>query len=85
MAMSENSIKVLNYLKDHNGEDLTSQDVANALGLGKRTVDGVFTSLQRKGFGVRTPAEIELDNGMHKEIRLLSLTADGMAYTPEAE
>ena len=33
MAMKENSKNVLNYLKAHNGEDLTAADVADALGL----------------------------------------------------
>ena len=64
MAMSENSRKILNYLKEMNGTNLTAADVASALGLEKKTVDGAFTSaIQRKGLGVRTPAEIELEDG----------------------
>ncbi len=86
MAMKENSKKVLMYLKEHNGEDLTAADVAEALGLEKRSVDGIFTSaIQRKNLGVRTPAEIELDDGSHKAIKLLSLTAEGMAFDPDAD
>jgi len=84
--MKENSRKVFDYLKAHNGEDLTAADVAAALGLEKRSVDGIFTSaIQRKGLGVRTPAEVELDDGSHKAIKLLSLTAEGMAFDPDAE
>lgn len=50
MAMKENSKKVLNYLKEVNGQDVTAADVAAALGLEKRSVDGIFTSaIQRKG------------------------------------
>ena len=85
MAMKENSKNVLNYLKAHNGEDLTAADVADALGLAKRSVDGIFTAMQKKGLGVRTPAEIELDDGSHKAIKLLSLTDAGMSYDPEAD
>ena len=67
MAMKENSKNVLNYLKGINGADVTSADVADALGLEKRQVDGIFTSaLQRKGLGVRVPAEAELEDGSHK-------------------
>ena len=44
MAMKENSKRVLNYLKEHDGEDLTAADVSVALGLEKRSVDGIFTS-----------------------------------------
>ncbi len=85
MAMKENSKKVLNYLKDINGDQVTSADVAEALGLEKRQVDGIFTSaIQRKGLGVRTPAEIELEDGTHKQVKFLSLTAEGMAFDPDA-
>ena len=84
MAMSSNSIAVLNNLKEHNGENLIAADVADALGLEKRQVDGIFTSaIQRKGYGVRIPAEIELEDGTHKAIKLLRLTDEGMAFNPE--
>ena len=43
MAMSENSKKVLNYMKEINGADVTAADVAAALGLEKRQIDGIFT------------------------------------------
>lgn len=81
--MSANSVKVLNYLKQVNGTQVTAADVAEALGLEKKSVDGIFTSaIQRKGLGVRTPAEIELEDGTHKAIKLLSLTAEGLAFDP---
>ena len=86
MAMKENSKKVLNYLKTINGDQVTAADVAEALGLEKRQVDGIFTSaIQRKGMGVRTPAEIELEDGTHKAVKFLSLTPAGMAFDPDAE
>ena len=84
--MKENSRKVLEYLKANNGKDLTAADVAAELGLEKRSVDGIFTSaIQRKGLGVRTPAEVELEDGTHKAVKLLSLTPAGMAFDPDAE
>ena len=84
--MKENSRKVFEYLKANNGADLTAADVAAALNLEKRSVDGSFTSaIQRKGLGVRTPAEVELEDGTHKAVKLLSLTPAGMAYDPDAE
>ena len=85
MAMKENSKKVLNYLKELAGENVTADDLAAALGLEKRSVDGIFTSaIQRKGLGVRTPAEIELEDGTHKQVKFLSLTPAGMAFDPDA-
>ncbi len=84
--MKENSVKVLNYLKEINGSNVTSGDVADALGLEKRQVDGIFTSaLQRKGYGVRVPSEIELDDGTHKQVKFLKLTDAGLALDLEAE
>ena len=85
MAMSEGSIKVLNYLKENDGVDLTAADVAAALGLEKRSVDGAVTSaLQRKGYGERIPAEIQLEDGTHKAVKLLKLTPAGKAFDPNA-
>ena len=85
MAMKENSKNVLNYLKSVNGSDVTAADVADALGLEKRQVDGIFTSaIQRKGLGVRVPAEIELDDGTHKSVKFLRLTDAGMEFDPDA-
>lgn len=86
MAMSANSVKVLEYLKQVNGQQVTAADVAEALGLEVKSVNGIFTSaIQRKGLGVRTPAEIELEDGSHKGIKLLSLTAEGLAFDPTAD
>lgn len=85
MAMSNNSKVVLEYLKAHEGEDLTAADVAAAVGLEKRQVDGIFTSaLQRKGYGIRVPAEIELDDGTHAKVKFLVLTDTGKTLDPDA-
>ena len=87
MAMKENSKNVLNYLKDKNNAqvDVTAADVAEALGLEKKSVDGSFTSaIQRKGLGVRVPAEIELEDGTHKQVKFLTLTPAGLAFDPDA-
>ena len=86
MAMKENSKKVLNYLKEINGQKVTSADVAEALGLEKRSVDGIFTSaIQRKGLGERIPAEIELEDGTHKAVKFLSLNPDDMSIDSDAD
>lgn len=86
MAISENSRKVLEYLKSINGADVTSADVAKQLGMEKRTVDGCFTSaIQRKGYGVRVPAEIEKEDGTHASVKFLHLTEAGMAFDPDAQ
>lgn len=86
MAMKENTRKVFDYLKDNTDKDLTAADVAEALGLEKRQVDGIFTSaLQRKGYGVRELVEVELADGSHQKVKYLSLTNKGLAFDPDAQ
>lgn len=86
MAMKENTKKVITYLQGLNGADVTAADVAAELGLEKRSVDGIFTSaIQKKGYGVRVPAEVELEDGTHKAVKLLKLTEAGIALDVNAE
>jgi len=84
-AMKENSRKVLTYLQDHNGEDLIAADVAEALGLEKRSVDGIFTAFQKKELGYRQETERENEDGTHSKVKLLKLTDAGLAFNPDAE
>jgi predicted transcriptional regulator len=76
MAMSENSVKVMEFLKENAGKDYTSADVAEALGLSRATVDGVFTALQKKGLGVRKDATIDGT----AEVSFLAITEAGEAF-----
>ena len=85
MAMSTNSKMVFEFLKENNGEEKNEEDVAEALSLEKRQIDGIFTSaIQRKGYGVRVPGEIELEDGTHKAVKWLHLTDEGMALDLDA-
>ena len=84
MAMSEKTKTVLNYLKSIDGTNVTSADIAEALGMEKKSVDGIVTSgLQRKGLAQRIPAEIELEDGSHKAVKFVELTDAGKAFDPE--
>lgn len=84
--MKENTRKVLDYLKENDGQDMTAADVAEALGLEKRQVDGIFTSaFQRKGHGIREEAEATLSDGTHKKVKYLRLTESGLNLDPDAQ
>ena len=87
MAMKENTKKVIVYLQGlDESANVTAQDVATALDMEKRSVDGIFTSaIQRKGYGVRVPAEVELEDGTHKAVKFLKLTAAGRELDVNAE
>lgn len=85
-AMKPNTRAVLDYLKDNQGKDLTSANVADALGLEKRQVDGIFTSaIQRKGYGFREESEIVLADNSHQKVKFLRLTESGLTLDPDAQ
>ena len=42
MAMKENNVRVLDYLKSVGDKNVTSADVAEALGMEKKRVDGIW-------------------------------------------
>lgn len=84
MAMKENTRKVLDYLKDSQGSDVTAAMVAKELGLEKRSVDGSFTSFVKKGLGVREEAQV-LEGDKYVNVKYLRLTPAGLAFDPDAE
>ena len=84
MALKPNSLTVFNYVKEHDGEDFTAADIAAATGLEKKSVDGIVTSaFQKKGLMVRIPAEVELEDGTHKPVKLIRLKDEGRAFDPD--
>lgn len=84
MALKENSRKVFDYVKVHDGEDFTAKDIAAALDLAVQSVNGIVTSaFQRKGLMERVPAEIENADGTHDKVKLIKLTDAGKAFDPD--
>ena len=85
--LKENSKLVYDYLKANaDKNDIIANDIADATGLTVRQVNGIVTSaLQKKGFAIRTPGEIELEDGSHEKVKFLQLTPEGMAFDPDKE
>ncbi len=92
VSVSEKSLTVLNYLRGVYGENpeanVTAADIAEALGMEKKSVDGVITSgLQKKGYTERVPAWIEYteEDGTvkHKDVKFIKLTEAGINYDHE--
>lgn len=86
VAVSEKSLAVLEYLKGIGDQNVTAADIAAALGMEKKSVDGIVTSglIRNKGLAERIPAEIELEDGSHKTVKFIKATAAGLAYDHEA-
>lgn len=83
--LSENSKLVYNYVKANGANDITAADIAEGTGLAVRSVNGIVTSaFQRKGLMERIEAEVELEDGSHKKVKFIKLTAEGEAFDPEA-
>ena len=83
--MKESTKTVIKYLQSLNNADVTAADVAEALGMEKKSVDGVFTAaIQRKDYGYRQEAEIEIEGGKHKTVKFLKLNDAGFALDVDA-
>jgi len=93
--LKENSKLVYDFVKAHDGEDFTAQDIADAVGLSVRSVNGIVTSAFQRHkdkdknevpLMVRIPAEIEdPETGLHKAIKFIQLTDAGREFDPNAE
>jgi hypothetical protein len=84
--LKPNSKLVYDYVKANGAKNITASDIAEGTGLPVRSVNGIVTSaFQRKGLMERTEAEVELEDGSHKKVKFITLTAEGEAFDPEAE
>lgn len=82
--MTENSIRVFNYLKEHYGEELTAQNIAADLDISIAAVTGSVNGLVKKERAMRTEATTEVD-GKEVTVKYISLTDAGLDFDPTAE
>ena len=75
MAMNANSKAILEFLKENHGKNMTAGQVAEALGMDKKSVDGAFTAFTRKELGYRAEDTVEGD----VEVKVLAITDAGKA------
>lgn len=82
---------VLNYLKQHFGQEFTKQDLVEALGLSMAAVNGVINGLVRRECVTERIETVEVEPATEtrkakmKDIRHIMLTEKGLAYDPVAE
>lgn len=81
-AVSEKSLVVLDYLKGIGDENVTAKDIAAALDMTDKTVNGIVTAglIRNKNLAERIPAEITLEDGSHQGVKFIKLTEAGKAY-----
>lgn len=87
-----NSERVLNYMKEHYGEELSKQQIAEALGITIPAVTGSMNALIKKGYAVNAREEIvedapatETRKAKTHTVKYHTLTEAGLAYDPVAE
>ncbi len=80
--VSEKSLVVLDYLKGIGDENVTAKDIAAALDMTDKTVNGIVTAglIRNKNLVERVPAEIELEDGTHQTVKFIKLTDAGKNY-----
>ena len=93
--LKENSKIVYDFVKAHDGEDFTAQDIADATGLSSRSVNGIITSAFQRHkdadknevpLMVRVPAEIkDPATGLHKAVKFIQLTDAGRSFDPDQD
>jgi len=99
--MKENSYNVFNYVKAHEDENITAKDIAAALDLEPRQVNGIITAAFQRhreevnGEKIIVPLmvrkegelEIETEDGKvkHESVNFIKLTDAGRAFEAECE
>ncbi len=99
--MKESTKNVIKFLQANADKDMTAEDVVMAMGIAGtdttsedfkkaiKSVNGIFTaSLQRKDFGYREEAEVEVEvdgKATHKKVKFLKLTDAGLELDVDAE
>ena len=90
--MTINSERVLNFLKEHYGNEYSKKEIADALGISLSAVIGSINPLEKKEYTKTTREEtIELEPATEtrkaktKVVKYHTLTEAGLAYDPVAE
>lgn len=87
-----NSEKVLNYMKEHYGQEMSKKEIAEALDIPFASVTGTMNALIKKKYAVTTRKETiedtpatETRKAKTHDVLYHTLTEAGLAYDPVAE
>ena len=90
--MTTNSEKVLNFMKEKYGTELTKKEISEALGVSMAAVTGSMNGLIKNGYAVTTRTEVvedepatETRKAKTHNVLYHTLTEAGLAYDPVAE
>ena len=90
--MTINSERVLNFLKEHYGNEYSKKEISEALGISLSAVIGSINPLEKNGYTKITREEtVELEPATEtrkaktKVVKYHTLTEEGLSYDPVAE
>ena len=90
--MTINSERVLNFLKENYGKEVSKQEIADALGISLSAVIGSINPLEKKGYSHVTREEVvelepatETRKAKTKTVKYHTLTEAGLSYDPIKE
>lgn len=83
--MTENSRKIFDFLKANYGEELTGNDIKDALGVSISAVTGTVNGLVKKGYAVRNEVTITGADKKPAIVKYITLTEAGLDFDPDAE
>ena len=90
--MTINSERVLNFLKEHYGQEYSKNEIKDALGISLSAVIGSINPLEKNGYTKITREEVvelepatETRKAKTKVVKYHTLTEAGLAYDPVAE
>lgn len=85
MAMKASTAEIFKYIQAHNDEDLTAEQIADALGYDTRKVNGTISMvICKQRFGEREEVLVKDEEGVTKTIKIIKLNEDGMAFDVDA-
>lgn len=85
MAMTPNARRILDYMKQNFGTEMTKQEIAAALGVSVSAVVGTTNSLIKKGFATERQETTLDEKNKEKVIKYVVLTDEGNEFDPDAE
>lgn len=78
-VFSERAATVLTHLQANRDKEETAQQIAEATGIDKKSINGIITSLQNKGLTYRVVLPERKDG------KIVMLTEDGVRIDPMAD
>lgn len=97
----DNTMAVFNFIKAHEEEGITAKDIAAALSLDPRQVNGIITGAFARHkeeingekvivpLVVRVEGELEIEGAdgsvKHENVKFVKMTKEGKAFNPDAE